>query len=101
MPGQGRIKGSKNKKTKELEQLLAEALGPDWCPVVKMAQIAETGMINVPGSDVEMKPVSDDIRMTAIREVSQYVRPKRKAIEHAGANGGALEVVISKAEAEL
>ena len=102
MPG-GRPKGARSRRTKELEQLISDALGPNWCPVVEMARIAQTGMIRSAGTaEAEIyEPVSSEIRMAAYREVAQYVRPKRKAIEHSGANGGAFEVVVTALESEL
>ncbi len=66
----GRKKGSKNKIDTELKARLAEKYS-DWCPVEAMCDIAK-------------KARRADIKLAALKEVSQYLYPKRKAIEHSG-----------------
>lgn len=73
-PGSGRKKGTPNKRTQEVLDLLEEKF-PDYNPIVAMAEIA---------NDEEL-PI--DMRMSAHKEVAQYVAPKRKAIEHSGNAG--------------
>ncbi len=67
----GRQKGTPNGERKELVQLLADKF-PDWHPVVAMAEMA---------NDVSL---AKDLRLTAMKEVSKYVAPQLKAIEHSG-----------------
>ena len=70
----GRAKGSKNKRTQAIEQLLEEKF-PGWNPIVQMAAMAND------------ESLPNEIRMSALKEVSQYVAPKRKAIEMSGTTG--------------
>ena len=75
----------------------------DWCPVVWMAETAKRGYaitFREDGSKVE-EPVDMQLRTQMAKEAAQYMRPKRKAIEHSGANGGAFEVVVTALESEL
>jgi len=96
----GRTKGSKNKKTQAIEDLLAEKL-PGFNPILRMAEIAE-GVAPCPycynslrrkkkknpdcptcrGTFIEHH--SDEIKAAMLKEVSQYIAPKRKAIEMSG-----------------
>ena len=63
----GRKKGSVNKRTSVLEK--CEALGLD--PFAELARI---------GND----PI-DPNRFNALKELCQYLEPKKKAVEHSGA----------------
>ena len=97
----GRVAGTPNKKTKALIDKLEE-LGCD--PIEGMAKIAmndvECGICGGSGK-VEDKPCepcfgsgkiqsSIELRGNMYKELAQYVAPKRKAIEHTGADGEAL-----------
>ena len=64
----GRQKGTANKRTNELANLLRERF-PDYDPVIAMAAIARD-------DDVELHH-----RITCHREVAQYLHAKRKFIE--------------------
>lgn len=81
-PGPGREKGSKNKRTLELEEKLA-SLNCD--PILFMATI----MMD------EDQPL--DLRCKMATELVQYVAPKRKAIEHTG-DVGVTQFVIMGAQ---
>lgn len=70
-PGSGRKKGTPNKDKADLLQLIRDHVGDqDYHPVLAMAEIA---------NDVEM-PL--ETRTAMHKEVSQYVAPKLKSIEH-------------------
>lgn len=80
-PGAGRPKGSKSKATLDIEAKL-KRLGCD--PIAGMAGIA-------------MAPdTGPDLRARMFAELAQYIAPKRKAVEHTGADGGELTVRILK-----
>ena len=65
----GRTKGGVNKKTADLIEAI-KAKFPNYNPVVAMAEI---------GNDAK-NPI--EIRLSAHKEVAQYMFPKRKAVEH-------------------
>ena len=73
----GRQPGTPNKRTSELADRIASKY-PGWDPVEAMAEIAR---------DEENDVM---IRLAALKEVSQYIHPKRKAIEHTGKDGAPL-----------
>jgi len=73
----GRQKGTPNKDTQALQDRIASKY-PGWDPVEAMAEIAR---------DEENDVM---IRLAALKEVSQYIHPKRKAIEHTGKDGAPL-----------
>lgn len=79
--GSGRQKGTVNKKNLDVIQKLAE-LNCD--PLEGMAIIAKKAM------------ESNDYALAGnmYKELAQYIAPKRKAIEHTGADGGSLGVTI-------
>jgi hypothetical protein len=73
----GRAKGTPNKDKAELLQLIRDHVGDqEFHPVLAMAEIA----------------VSDDYgvetRTAMLKEVSQYVAPKLKAVEHSADTDG-------------
>lgn len=77
----GRQKGTPNKKTAELKQMLESI--PGWKdPLVFMGEI------------VSDDAADDDMRFQAAKELGNYLYPKRKAIEHTGADGDAIEVAL-------
>ena len=85
-PGQrrgGRGKGTPNKKTMAVAEVLGE-LGLD--PIKQMGQIAIDEHIEV------------SIRVQVLKELCQYIAPKRKAVEITGEDGGPLVLEISWAE---
>lgn len=75
----GRIKGTPNKKTVVLEELIQNKF-PDFNPILSMVELAES----------ELTPV--DLQFQCLKEVSQYLFPKRKSIEVSE------EVLIEKPE---
>jgi hypothetical protein len=77
----GRQKGTLNKRTEEIQAKLEE-LSCD--PIEGMARIA---------ADVQNSP---ELRGRMYAELAQYVAPKRRAVEHAGDDGGPLVVEIIK-----
>lgn len=95
----GRPKGSINKRSQDLVELIEEAC-PGFNPVVSMARIAHLGTINTfINVDGEFRwvetPIAPEHRVKCLTEVCQYVAAKRKAIEHSGGiatTGGVLLV---------
>ena len=82
-PGQrrgGRCKGTPNKKTLAVAEVLGE-LGLD--PIKQMGQIAMDERVEV------------SIRVQVLKELCQYIAPKRKAVEITGEDGGPLALEIS------
>lgn len=75
----GRAKGTPNKATREVQQLLDE-LNCD--PIEGMARIAMDESVELP------------LRASMLKELAQYVAPKRKAIEHTGDALAALPVMM-------
>lgn len=75
----GRQKGTPNKATLEVAQKLA-AWGYD--PFKGMVKLA---------TDPSVAP---DIQARMHSELAQYIAPKRKAVEHSGPNGDAIEHAI-------
>lgn len=67
----GRVAGTPNKDKAELLQLIRDHVGnQDFHPVLAMAEIATDDTYGI------------ETRTTMLKEVSQYVAPKLKAIEH-------------------
>ena len=77
----GRPKGSRNKRTAELAELLAKQF-PGYDPVTAMAAMAND------------KSLDETLRLAANKEVAKYVRPQLKAIEHS-TQGGGMNIVWS------
>lgn len=75
----GRQKGTPNKDTKALQDRIASKY-PGWDPVEAMAEIAQDDQNDVM------------IRLAALKEIAQYIHPKRKAIEHSTPPGDAFVV---------
>jgi len=67
----GRIKGGVTRVQADLRERIA-ALFPDYCPIESMAAIAQDGTQEL------------TLRLSAHKEVAQYLYPKRKAIELSG-----------------
>lgn len=102
-PGAGRPKGAPNKATADLKALIAVACGADWDPVVEMAKIAKSGTmdefaLNPDTGKVEptgnVKIVSEKCRQSCYKEVSEYIRPKRRAIEVSDPDGDPLSIGV-------
>ena len=83
----GRKRGIPNKASTAIAELIRQQMG-DWDPVVAMAQIAETDMI--PGDPP--REVSQELQFAAMREVSQYVHPKRAAVQVTAEVDGKVEL---------
>lgn len=88
----GRKKGTPNKKTQIIEEIL-ESL--DCSPITNLARIANGQKVmclayanKETGDFVEMEvmPTLDQIK-DANKELAQYIYPKRKAVEHSGSIG--------------
>lgn len=71
----GRKKGTKNKKSQDVQNMLDE-IGCN--PIEGMAIIAQRALEN--GDDV--------LAGNMYKELAQYVAPKRKAVEHSGSIDG-------------
>lgn len=79
-PGSGRKKGSPNKRTKTIEEKLA-SLKCD--PIEGMARIALDE-----SNDIQ-------IRAQMLKELAQYVAPKRAAMQHTGTDDGPIRFEVS------
>lgn len=70
--GAGRKKGVPNKNKAFLLKRLEDMYGADFDPIVSMCDIA-------------MNPENDDtLKLSALKEVSQYLYPKLKSVEVTG-----------------
>jgi hypothetical protein len=96
----GRVKGEPNKRTKELKEYL-ESIG--CFPDEVLAQIVMGKPIKCrisfneeTGDFVEgdMLPKLEE-RMSAAKELMQYIYPKRKAVEVSGENGEKVMFVLA------
>ena len=56
---------------------------PDFNPLIRMAAVAED------------ETCSDELRFTAIREISRYLLAQRRAVEHSVADGGDVKLVVN------
>lgn len=65
----GRQPGTPNRRTGELSERLAIAMGAGWCPVVAMALIAVDASASV------------EVRLRALSEVAPYLHARRKHVE--------------------
>lgn len=85
-PGQsgnpaGRPKGQWTKR--EIQELLAERFGEDWCPVVELAQIAQA----------EGTPL--DMRVRCLSEVAPYCRARLRVVENRGRTLTLEELIVA------
>jgi len=88
----GRAKGTANLDKTELLQAIRDAVGDQhYHPVVQLALVAcDTSTVKVTETkqgklvEFEVAKYSDELRVTAAKEVAQYVAPKLKAVEHTG-----------------
>lgn len=62
----GRQPGTPNRTTQALADRIKERMGPDWCPITAMAELAEA------------KDLPVDLRLRALAEVAPYLHAKRK-----------------------
>ena len=113
-PGPGRPKGSKGKRTRELEARLARlgcdplegmaliAMGKCPCPTCDGSlrpryTVGAVGPYLDPDKGQEMtcrtcwgtgrEPIAPELRGRMFSELAQYVAPKRKAVEHSSEDG--------------
>ena len=92
----GRVAGTPNKKQDALLDAIRGAVGDqDYHPVVQLALIAtDTTMVKMTETkqgklvEFEVAKYSDELKVTAAKEVAQYVAPKLKAIEHSAGEEG-------------
>lgn len=92
----GRVAGTPNKKQDALLDAIRAAVDDqDYHPVVQLALIAtDTTMVKVTETkqgklvEFEVAKYSDELKVTAAKEVAQYVAPKLKAIEHSAGEEG-------------
>lgn len=100
----GRKKGTPNNDKLELLDAIREAVGDkDYHPVVQLALVAtDTTMVKVTETkqgkvvEFEVAKYSDELKVSAAKEVAQYVSPKLKAIEHsAGEEGLGLNLFVN------
>lgn len=69
--GQGRKKGSKNKRTDELHRLVDEKY-PGWNPVVALLDIAHDDEVDI------------SLRAKCINEAASYLYPKLRSVDVTG-----------------
>lgn len=81
----GRQPGTPNKRTRELQELIAQTMGDDWCPVVEMAKLSRDASLPV------------DLRLKALGDVAPYLRGKVAPIRDATDTAGGLELLIAMA----
>jgi hypothetical protein len=79
----GRQKGTPNKRTIAVAEKL-EALGCD--PIQQMGQIAIDERVEV------------NVRVQVLKELCQYIAPKRKAVEVTGEDGGLVKTEMTVRE---
>lgn len=93
----GRTKGTPNKDKAELLEAIRVAVkDKDYHPVVQLALVATneeivTRALKLPNGTeipIEVPRISDELKVTAAKEVAQYVAPKLKAIEHSAGEDG-------------
>ncbi len=95
-PARGRKKGTPNTDKKELLAAIRDAVGDqDYHPVVQLALVAtDTTMVKVTETkrgkvfEIEVAKYSDELKVSAAKEVAQYIAPKLKAIEHSAGDDG-------------
>lgn len=100
--GAGRKKGTPNKNTFELRAAIAAACGADWDPLVAMSRIGKTGFADRYEPDEEtgglkfvgFLPVSEKTRSSCLKEVSEYIHAKRKAVELSGPDGDPMQMTL-------
>ncbi len=86
----GRKAGTPNNDKAELLQAIRDAVGDqDYHPVVQLALVAtDTTTVKVSETkqgkvvEFDVAKYSDELKVSAAKEVAQYVAPKLKAIEH-------------------
>lgn len=103
----GRPKGSKNKRTKDVIEILEEKF-PGYNPVAAMAALAhddvKCGVCDGTGKVTRRRrcdhcngtgkiPVPLELQAQMHREVAQYIAPKRRAVEMSGSVGTKVKLV--------
>lgn len=96
----GRVKGTLNKASQSVRER-AEALGVDPFAILCMFakgdwkglgyQAATRVYFTPQGLEVEEDVIKPDMRLKAASEATQYLEPKRKAVEHSGVGGGPIQ----------
>lgn len=86
IPGSGRAKGTPNKKTQVLVEILE---AKDFNVPAKLIELVNGGLL-LPKEQADV-----------LLELMQYVYPKRKAVEMTGADGEPLQVVAPRTTEEL
>ena len=107
--GGGSRKGVPNKANTELADRIREICGPEFDPVLGRAMLAKTELANLDADVVALElldkaktgkaglaemavalrklAASKAFALSALSEVSQYIHPKRKAVEVSGSMG--------------
>ena len=62
----GRQPGTPNKSTKDLRERIAERMGESWCPILCLAELAES------------KDLPVDLRLRALAEIAPYIHARRR-----------------------
>lgn len=86
----GRKKGTPNKLTQDLHQI-AEELGVNPFEILLRFAKGDYEALNLPECTSFGAPtIPPELRQKAAKDACEYLFPKRKAIEHTGANGADL-----------
>lgn len=89
----GRKKGVPNVDKADLLQAIRDTIGDQtYHPVIQMAMVATDDdeverYIKVKGGEhilITEPKYSDELKLSAAREVAQYIAPKLKSVEHTG-----------------
>lgn len=62
----GRQPGTPNKSTKDLRERIAERMGESWCPILCLAELAES------------KDLPVELRLRALAEIAPYIHARRR-----------------------
>lgn len=91
----GRVKGTPNKKTSELQEI-AEELGVNPFEILLHFAVGNYGALNLPewtsrmtksGEAVHEPTISPELRQKSAKDACEYLFPKLKSIEHKGKDG--------------
>ncbi len=83
-PGCGRKKGTPNKRSQKVEEIL-DGLG--FCALSEMFKMWNQEVVRVKdatGRDLGYEGITEASKVKLLCEIAQYQFPKRKAIEHTG-----------------
>jgi hypothetical protein len=92
--GAGRPKGSKSKRTQDVETMLQEM---DCSPIESLARLAQLAEEDAQAAETPSERIPHmNLAKDCYKELAQYVAPKRKAIEHSGSIGMSHEDALNE-----